>query len=136
MIFKDLQGLLIADSALNAVLQGRVYFLSAPAQQAYPDIIQYPAAGFMDTDLEGRSPPWTRRISFECRGTRYGDESLSGTAHWVGDQVIRVLNNYIGNPGTEQIQGCHLVSDMPDVDEQSAIKRRIIDFRVTHSPAD
>lgn len=135
MIFQDLRTLLVADPTLSAVMNGRIYFLSAPASEAYPDIIQYPSSGFLDMELEGATLPWVRRISFECRATRYGDKSLSGTAHWVGEHVIRVLNNYTGNPGTEQIQGCHLISDMPDVDEQSAIKRRIIDFRVTHSPA-
>jgi hypothetical protein len=130
MIFESMKAILVADASLVAVVPAtRVYFLVAPGGGAYPDIIQYPASGALDVDLEGTTLPWTRRISLECRAETYG------LAHMIGDQVLRVLNNYVGTVAGEDIQGCHLVSDVPDVDENSAIKRRIVDFRVTHSPA-
>lgn len=135
-IYSALRGVLLADPMLAGLVGGsRIYFLQAPAPTStafQADIIQYPSSGDMDRTLEGSAPPWTRRISFECRHSVYGDEN-SG-AHQIGDHVLRILNNYVGTSGGEKIESCYVVSDVPDVDENSAIKRRIIDFRVMHRP--
>lgn len=132
MIFEDLANRLKADGQIAALVGDRVWFVAAPAGQPYPDIIQYPSSGeLMEENLEATELPWRRRISFECRGQAYGGD---GGVHVLGDHVIRVLNNLSGVVGNEQIQMCRLVSDVPDYDETSAIRRRIIDFRVIHSP--
>jgi hypothetical protein len=133
MIYDGLAGLLRGDSQLAALIGTRVWFASAVAGQAYPDVIQYPTNGLMQGDhLQGTEPPWNRRISFECRAQNYGG---ADGAHTVGDHVIRILNNYTGVVAGEQISDCRLESDVSDYDETAAIRRRIIDFRVVHSPA-
>lgn len=133
MIYEGLAALLRADTQLAALIGTRVYFVAAQPGQPYPDIVQYPASGFMQgEDLDGTDPPWNRRISFECRAETYGGAS---GAHAVGEHVIRVLNKYTGVTGGEQIDDSRLVSDVSDFDETAAIRRRIIDFRVIHSPA-
>jgi hypothetical protein len=130
MIFVALRAVLAANSGLTAIVpESRIYVLQAPAGSTYPDIIQYPASGTMEEGLDGTTPPWRRRISFEVRAQTYQ------RAHDVGDVLIAALNNYVGTMAGENLHGCHLVDDRADVDEASAIKRRIIDFRVTHSPA-
>lgn len=133
MIYESLASLLRADSQLAALVGTRVYFTAAVPGQPYPDIVQYPASGFMmGDDLKGTEPPWNRRITFECRAETYGGTS---GAHAVGEHVIRVLNNYTGAVSGEQIDDCRLVSDVSEYDETAAIRRRIVDFRVIHSPA-
>jgi hypothetical protein len=133
MIFEELANRLKADTQIAALVGARIWFVAAPAGQPYPDIIQYPSSGeMMEENLEGVELPWRRRVSFECRGQVYGG---TGGVHELGEHVIRVLNNLSGVVGNEQIQMCRLVSDVPDYDETSAIRRRIIDFRVVHAPA-
>lgn len=130
MIFESIAILLQADADLRALVHGRIYFLDAEQAQPYPDIIQYPSAGApVSETLDGAAPPWTRRISIECRAQSYAE------AHAVGDHVLRVLNNRVGAVGAENIQACRVVSDVPLADDTSSIKRRVLDFRVTHSPA-
>lgn len=135
MIYEGLAGLLRSDTQITALVGTRVWFMAAPADQPYPDIIQYPSSGnMMEADLEGMEPPWSRRISFECRARTFGELQGQTGSPGLGDHVIRVLNNYGGIVAGEQIQMCQLASDVPDLDETSAIRRRIIDFRVIHSP--
>ncbi|ACB80835.1 hypothetical protein Mpop_2680 [Methylorubrum populi BJ001] len=129
MIYAGIAALLRADQQLSAVVGDRVYFLDAEQLGDYPDIIQYPSSGAPAETIEGAAPPWTRRISIECRGTTYAE------AHRVGEHVLRILNNRVGLADDENIQACRVVSDVPLADDTSSIKRRVLDFRITHSPA-
>lgn len=128
MIFLSIKRILAADTGLRALIGERIWFNDAPPTTTYPDVIQYPSSGIPTETLDSAGPPYTRRLSIECRGQTYE------SAHAVGEEVLRVLNNRVGVYGDENIQACRVVSDMPDADDTSSIKRRILDFRVTHSP--
>jgi hypothetical protein len=45
MIFNELAGLLKADGTLAGIVGARVWFVDAPPNQPYPDIVQYPSSG-------------------------------------------------------------------------------------------
>lgn len=128
MIFEAVAFLLKGDQQLKALIGDRVWFADAPASTTYPDIIQYPSSGVPTETLDAAGAPFTRRLSIECRGKTY----LS--AHQAGEHVLRILNNRVGVVGDENIQAMRLVSDLADADDTSSLKRRILDFRVTHSP--
>jgi hypothetical protein len=92
MIFNELAGLLKADGTLAGIVGARVWFVDAPPNQPYPDIVQYPSSGMPAVEtLEGADPPYVRRISFECRSPPIRRPTRSATTYYASSTTCLAL---------------------------------------------
>lgn len=105
----------------------RMFQFWAAQDAAFPNIVLQDITATPNTDLNGSTTPWTRRLSIHCRS-----ETIAG-ADAVALLVNAVLENFRGVARTFQIQQCMPVSDVAIKDDTSNVVARILDYRVIYS---
>lgn len=119
--------MLLEDPTVAGLVADRIYQFWATQGQPLPDIVMQDITATPNTDLNGSTTPWTRRISIHCRG-----DNLAG-ADAVAGAVNAILENFRGAVRGFFIQQCQPVSDVPFKEDTSNVVSRILDYRVTYS---
>lgn len=129
-IYAAIRKILGDDPAVVALVPLASIQMFQNTSTALPGIVIYSPSGELTEDLDkGAAFPWTRRISLDIRAKDYSK------AHEVGEAVLSAFNGYQGTVEGNAIDRAFLIGDIPLLDEQVGVSRRVMDFRVVYQPA-
>jgi Protein of unknown function (DUF3168) len=127
-----LRAYLLADTALTALLAGRIYWVQAPQGSVYPCIGMTRISGTRDMVMTGPSGLVESRIQFDCDAT--GDTPYT-SSKTVARALRDRLSGFRGVQGGLVFDGCTLEAErdlFEDGTTTDKIFRTSLDFMIWH----
>lgn len=121
-----LRALLVADMSVQQIVGTRVYAGRVEQGAELPNVVLQVVSSRGSDTLDGVTTPEIQRVQVTCRANSLADADNLGAA------VDSAINNYQGVISGVEVQGVLRVSDNTVYDDESAVVRRIIDYRVAY----